>query len=139
MRTQQDLRLGEVVMYNSERGFGFVRNSLTLTDSFFHIREQGSLVADYRQGEFGLVMGGYCDCEPEVGDRLIYLNDPGYDRGPRATTWVDERDYRQQLMLLRRRGEEAMGLSEAARLRPLPTPITAAMNGHSEEKIGATI
>ena len=131
MRTGQVLQIGEVVMYNSERGFGFVRNALTLTDSFFHIREQGSLVGNYQQGEFALMMGGYCDCEPEVGDRLVYTNNPNYERGPRATTWVDERDYRQQLMLLRRRGEE----SKQGKL--LHFPELAPLNGHSRETIGS--
>ena len=133
--TGQDLRVGKIVHYDSERGFGFVRDTLTLTDSFFHIKEQGSLAGDYQKGEFALMLGGYCDCEPQLGDQLIYASNLNYERGPRATTWVDERDYHQQLMLLRRRGEAAA--DEMTRV--LPFSLVSTPNGHSHEKVGAAL
>lgn len=131
----QNLHIGTVVHFDEDRKFGFVRDALTLTDSFFHLSDQGSLVGNLQDEEFALVQGGLCDCEPEIGDRLVYLVNPNYERGPRVTIWVDEGDYQKQLGVLRKRAADAKIPTEESKA-PMLT-LVASPNGRHNEPINA--
>ncbi len=90
------LQTGEVVAFDNEGGYGFVRDTLTHVDLFFHVNEVGTLTSK-QPDRFTLTSDGYYEHRPMVGDRLVYVADLNYKKGPRATVWIDERSYRQQL------------------------------------------